>query len=105
MIKYNGGNKWLQRETDYLIKNYNHKSNKEIGMIIKKSRDAIAAKLCSLKLTRTNKKYISEIRNTQEGSIQRKKLFAEWDRMFMPPKIKNEIDVLMKHLARTAKLV
>lgn len=91
MIKYNGGNKWLQRETNYLIENYNHKSNREIGIIIKKSRDAIAAKLYSLGLTRTNKKYISEIRNIHEDSIQKRKLFAEWDRLFALPKIKGEI--------------
>ncbi len=81
--------KWLQRETDYLIENYNHKSNENIGVVIRKSKDAVAMKLCSLKLTRTNKKYISKIRNTQESSMQRKKLFAEWDILFAPPKKKN----------------
>jgi len=84
-------NKWLQQEIDYLIENYNHKSNKEIGIVIKKSKDAVAAKLCSLGLTRANKKYISEIRNTHENSIQRKKLFAGWDKLFAPPKIEEEI--------------
>ena len=56
-------------------------------MVVKKSRDAVAAKLYTLGLTRTNKKYISEIRNTQEGAIQRRKLYAEWDRMFALPEM------------------
>jgi len=91
MPKYDKSYRWRQQETDYLIENYNYKSNKDIGIIIKKSKDAVASKLHSLNLTRTNKKYIFEIRDTQEGTIQRKKLFAEWDRIFALPKIeKNE---------------
>lgn len=77
--------KWVEWEVDYLIENYNYKSNNDIGLHIERSKDAVAAKLHSLGLTRTNEKYISEIRNNQDSSIQRRALFAEWDKMFSPP--------------------
>jgi len=79
-------NKWEDWQVNYLRDNYDKKTNEEIAEFIGKKVTAVLSKRYSLGL-KQSEVYLHEVRNTHYKSIARKNMFAEWDKLFAPPKI------------------
>lgn len=80
LLKY----KWEDWQIKYLKENYKDKSNKELAEHLDRTIDAVISKLYFLGLKRDSE-YYHKIRNTYEGSIARRRVFKEWDKLFSPP--------------------
>ena len=76
--------KWEDWQVDYLRDNYDKKTNEEIAEFIDKKVTAVLSKRYSLGL-KQSEVYLHEVKNTYFKSIARKKMFAEWDKLFAPP--------------------
>jgi len=75
---------WLEWQMDYLLANYDCKTNLQIANHVNKSEAAIAQKLSYLKIKRSIK-YLETIRDSKKNALR--ELYNEWDRLFeLPPK-------------------
>jgi len=75
---------WLKWQIEYLLDNYNRKTNLQIGKHIEKSESAVAQKLSYLKVKRSIS-YLETVRDLKRREM--KLLFDSWDEMFkLPPK-------------------
>jgi len=73
---------WLEWQMNYLLDNYDCKTNLQIAKHVNKSEAAIAQKLSYLKIRRSIK-YLEVVRDSKKNALRM--LYDEMDGLFSPP--------------------